>query len=91
VLDVVPVDVQALKERLAPLAALHDLFESRTSLVIAHRLSAGLAADSIFVLDGGRILERDTHHELVECEGLYATLYQRQFRTEPAVDETALA
>ncbi len=67
-------------------AALHELFQNRTSLVIAHRLSTVLAADLILVLDNGRIVERGTHRELVEHNGMYATLYQRQFRTSPEPD-----
>lgn len=45
-----------------------------------------LAADLILVLDDGRIVERGTHCELVERNGLYATPYQRQFRTNPEPD-----
>lgn len=48
-----------------------------------------LAADLILVLDGGRIVERGTHTDLIDHGGLYATLYQRQFRIEP--DTAALA
>jgi ATP-binding cassette subfamily B protein len=53
---------------------------SRTSLVIAHRLSTILAADVILVLDAGRLVERGTHAELLERGGLYASLYETQFR-----------
>lgn len=64
-------------------AAIQRAFEialrGRTSIVIAHRLSTILKADQILVLNGGRIVERGTHTELLECGGLYAELYQRQF------------
>src|SRR5579859_1962750 len=70
-------------------AALHELFKSRTSIVIAHRLSTVLAADQILVLNQGRIVERGVHRELVEQDGLYATLYERQFRTSADPDELA--
>jgi ATP-binding cassette subfamily B protein len=70
-------------------AALRPLLAGRTSLVIAHRLSTVLAADLILVIDHGRIVERGTHADLVDHDGLYATLYQRQFRAEP--DTAALA
>ena len=52
----------------------------RTSLVIAHRLSTILAADLILVMDGGRVVEQGTHAELLAQGGLYATLYETQFR-----------
>ncbi len=60
--------------------ALELLMAGRTSLVIAHRLSTILAADLILVLDGGRIVEAGTHAELAAAGGLYATLYETQFR-----------
>ena len=60
-------------------AALARLFAGRTSFVIAHRLSTVLAADLIVVLDRGRIVERGTHHELLNLGGLYASLYELQF------------
>jgi len=59
--------------------ALEPLMEARTTIAIAHRLSTILAADVIFVLDRGRIVERGTHAELVAAGGLYANLYRQQF------------
>ena len=62
-------------------AALSRLFAGRTSFVIAHRLSTVLAADLVVVLDKGRIVEQGTHPELLAAGGLYATLYDLQFRS----------
>jgi ATP-binding cassette subfamily B protein len=61
-------------------AALRPLFHGRTALVIAHRLSTILAADLTVVLDHGRVVERGTHTELLQRDGLYASLYRKQFR-----------
>lgn len=61
-------------------AALEPLMRGRTSLVIAHRLSTILAADVILVMDDGRLVERGTHSELLAAGGLYADLYETQFR-----------
>ena len=60
--------------------ALTPLMHGRTSLVIAHRLSTILAADVILVLDRGKLAERGTHTELLARGGLYARLYDEQFR-----------
>jgi ATP-binding cassette subfamily B protein len=59
--------------------ALQPLMAERTTIAIAHRLSTILAADVIFVLDRGRIVERGRHEELLELGGLYASLYREQF------------
>jgi len=60
--------------------AIEPLLEQRTSLVIAHRLSTIMAADEILVIDGGRIIERGRHEDLVERNGLYRKLYETQFK-----------
>ena len=62
--------------------ALERIMKGRTSLVIAHRLSTILAADIILVLEAGRLVERGTHAELLARGGLYASLYETQFRAE---------
>jgi ABC-type multidrug transport system fused ATPase/permease subunit len=61
-------------------AALVTVMKNRTSLVIAHRLSTIVAADVIFVVDAGRIVESGSHGELLLRNGLYARLYRTQFR-----------
>ena len=61
-------------------AALQPLLRGRTSLVIAHRLSTILAADVILVVDHGQLIERGTHQQLLAHGGLYAKLYDEQFK-----------
>jgi ATP-binding cassette subfamily B protein len=66
-------------------AALEGVMRNRTSLVIAHRLSTILAADTILVMNQGRLVEQGTHSELLAQDGLYADLYHTQFGSdEPA-------
>jgi ATP-binding cassette, subfamily B, bacterial len=54
--------------------------QGRTTIAIAHRLSTILKADVIFVIDRGRVAERGSHDELLAKGGLYAQLYQQQFK-----------
>ncbi|WP_257623390.1 MULTISPECIES: ABC transporter transmembrane domain-containing protein [unclassified Rhizobium] len=61
--------------------ALDDLMETRTTIVIAHRLATVLKADRILVLDHGRIVEEGTHQSLVQHGGIYAKLARLQFDT----------
>jgi ATP-binding cassette, subfamily B, bacterial len=65
--------------------ALKVVLSGRTSLVIAHRLSTIRDADQILVIDGGRVVERGTHEELLKGGRLYADLYRTQFAGQEAV------
>jgi ATP-binding cassette subfamily B protein len=64
------------------LHGLRSILKGKTCLIISHRISAVKDADEILVLDEGRIIERGSHHQLVERGGLYAELYQQQRLTE---------
>ena len=58
--------------------SLKEVSKGRTTLVIAHRLSTVVDADEIIVLDRGRIVEKGTHHHLLEMKGQYAEMWARQ-------------
>jgi ATP-binding cassette subfamily B multidrug efflux pump len=60
------------------LQGLRSILEEKTCLIISHRISAVKDADEILVFEDGRILERGSHHQLVERGGLYAELHQQQ-------------
>lgn len=79
VLDEATSHLDSLSEALIQ-DALQRVMKERTSLVIAHRLSTILAADLILVMQQGRLVEQGTHDELLAQEGLYASLYDTQFR-----------
>ena len=79
ILDEATSSLDTNSERLVQ-AALEPLMEGRTTVAIAHRLSTILKADVIFVIDRGRVAERGSHDELLEQDGLYAQLYQQQFK-----------
>jgi len=62
-------------------AELADISRGHTTLIIAHRLSTVVEADEILVLDGGRIIERGAHAELLLAGGAYASMWKRQQET----------
>ena len=61
-------------------SAIETLMKGRTSIIVAHRLSTIQKADEILVIDGGRILERGSHQELLAKRGIYYNLYLLQYR-----------
>ena len=63
-------------------AAIEPLLKNRTSLVIAHRLSTIMAADRIYVVEAGRIVEEGTHEQLLALGGAYKKLCDKQFRLD---------
>lgn len=81
VLDEATSSLDSISEALIQ-EALTRVMDGRTSIVIAHRLSTILSADKILVLDQGRLIEQGTHEDLLEKDGLYATLYHTQFKDD---------
>jgi ATP-binding cassette subfamily B protein len=71
--------------------ALVEALAGRTALIIAHRLSTIRAADLILVVEGGRVVERGRHEDLLAADGRYADLYRTQFDDTTHPYATALA
>ncbi|MCB2047092.1 MAG: ABC transporter ATP-binding protein/permease [Novosphingobium sp.] len=71
------------------LATLHKVSENRTSLSIAHRLSTVADADSILVLQDGRLAEQGSHSDLLRRDGLYAAMWARQAAEAEEMEEAA--
>jgi ABC-type transport system involved in Fe-S cluster assembly fused permease/ATPase subunit len=69
--------------------ALAGVSQDRTTVVIAHRLSTVVDADEIIVLDGGKIVERGSHGDLLTQNGVYADLWNRQLEAEEAQKKLA--
>lgn len=84
ILDEPSSGLDAVSEELV-FEALRRLMEGKTSIVIAHRLATIQRADVIFVIDNGTVVQQGTHNELMESGGLYATLYETQFRHDEPI------
>ena len=56
-------------------AALGEFLQGRTTIIIAHRLSAVKQADHVYVFEDGHIIEQGSHQELIQSDGLYSRLY----------------
>lgn len=81
ILDEATANIDTVTEALIQ-DALARLLKGRTAIVIAHRLSTVRNADWVYVLDQGRVVEQGNHNELIALQGLYASLYERQFMDE---------
>jgi ATP-binding cassette subfamily B protein len=86
ILDEATAHLDADSERLVQ-QALTAALERRSALVIAHRLSTVIDADEIVVLEGGRIVERGTHGELLRADGRYAELVHTQLMPTSAAEQ----
>jgi ATP-binding cassette subfamily B protein len=84
ILDEATSALDAISERIVQ-AALDTASSGRTTIAIAHRLSTVVAADVIFVVEAGRVVEHGTHADLLARGGAYARLYSEQVRAPEAL------
>lgn len=90
IMDEPSTGLDAASEKLV-FEALGRLMEGKTTIVIAHRFSTVRRSDAILLIKGGRIVERGKHDELLRGGGLYAMLYELQFRHEDEISNLALS
>jgi ATP-binding cassette subfamily B protein len=89
ILDEATSALDTVSERIVQ-SALDSAARGRTTIAIAHRLSTVVGADVIFVVDGGRIVERGTHRQLLAADGVYARLFAQQLTSsDPMPSEDA--
>lgn len=68
-------------------AALQILMRNRTTFIIAHRIQSIMSADLILVMENGRIIQKGTHNNLIETEGIYREIFNMQTRIESELSE----
>ncbi len=69
------------------LNSLKGIMEGRTTIIISHRVSSAKLADKIIVLHDSRVMEEGTHDSLIEANGIYRELYEKQLQSEESVEE----
>ncbi|NMC30224.1 MAG: ABC transporter ATP-binding protein [Pelolinea sp.] len=67
--------------------AIHQLMQNRTTFIIAHRVQSIMKADLILVLDKGKIIQKGTHQELLQQEGVYRNIFEIQTKIEEDLQE----
>lgn len=90
ILDEATSSLDSLSEGLIQ-EALRTLLKGKTSLVIAHRLSTIMSADNIIVLENGQEVERGTHQQLLQNDGMYKLMYETQFKPYLNEDRTLVS
>ena len=90
IMDEPSTGLDAASEKLV-FEALERLMKGKTTIVIAHRFSTVRRADAIFLVKNGRIVESGKHEELLKAGGLYAMLYELQFRQEDEISNLTLS
>ena len=90
ILDEATSSLDSLSEGLIQ-EALSSLLKNKTSLVIAHRLSTIMSADKILVLEDGKEVERGTHQQLLQNDGMYKLMYETQFKPYLNEDRTLVS